>query len=532
MAKVKFPGTLLSVLAITLVILWSYRCLAAVHTTRLSSDHAVHILMAYDLRLPEDLYFWGQARVGSVLPILSHLLIRVSGLAPVLAISLVQYALLLVGYVCFASLLKRWLSRIILALAWFLPLVSFQMMVSIGHPYGVQFAFVGIAIVVIDWLFNHSGQMPPLRLHLMVAIAVASLFVGLWVSELTLATLFTVAVVAVLEKRDSFPPFSQPPRLRQVAQLPSVVWTIAGVSLLGYALIRTAKAYAGPQDSLYQLNSPAEIGDTLSRMGVAFFRTLTFQVSQGNFFLAIHALLVLGLVGYLLVRFWQRQLFLVGLSRWCPIFLVNGLLSLVAIILSDWAYRNGTPLRYFVVVYISFWFAILLLVEAVRAKSKKSAPFLQAQGLGGFLLVVAIVSALTLRTPILTGQFPPSKIQTLQPLNDLAPAGFIGEYWNSYILCAAAPDRLHCTPFDNQGRSPCPAPGVPARPFGGVRCQRCAQAVMASDSIYLVKNKWFEFFPPNIEQFGQCLVKVGVPREIAGYTVAPYKRSYTLPSRP
>ncbi len=165
MAKVKFPGTLLSVLAITLVILWSYRCLAAVHTTRLSSDHAVRILMAYDLRLPEDLYFWGQARVGSVLPILSHLLIRVSGLAPVLAISLVQYALLLVGYVCFASLLKRWLSRIILALAWFLPLVSFQMMVSIGHPYGVQFAFVGIAIVVIDRLFNHSGQMPPLRLH-------------------------------------------------------------------------------------------------------------------------------------------------------------------------------------------------------------------------------------------------------------------------------------------------------------------------------------------------------------------------------
>ncbi len=71
------------------------------------------------------------------------------------AVSLVQYGLLLVGYLCFASLLRHNLSKVILAFAWFLPLPEFIELVYTGQPYAAQLAFLGMAIVLLNHLLSN-----------------------------------------------------------------------------------------------------------------------------------------------------------------------------------------------------------------------------------------------------------------------------------------------------------------------------------------------------------------------------------------
>ena len=46
-----------------------YFTYGAVHFQGLSSDHAIHILMADGFSFPHDLYYWGQDRLGSIIPI-------------------------------------------------------------------------------------------------------------------------------------------------------------------------------------------------------------------------------------------------------------------------------------------------------------------------------------------------------------------------------------------------------------------------------------------------------------------------------
>ncbi|HXC05066.1 MAG TPA: hypothetical protein VNZ86_09975, partial [Bacteroidia bacterium] len=60
---------LMLLLVLTLVSFW---ILSPWKSPFLNSDNAVHILMTYDCQLPEDLYFWGQDRLGSLIPLLGH----------------------------------------------------------------------------------------------------------------------------------------------------------------------------------------------------------------------------------------------------------------------------------------------------------------------------------------------------------------------------------------------------------------------------------------------------------------------------
>ncbi|WP_430688085.1 hypothetical protein [Leptolyngbya sp. AN03gr2] len=87
-----------------------------------------------------------------------------------------------------------------------------------------------------------------------------------------------------------------------------------------------------------------------------------------------------------------------------------------------------------------------------------------------------------------------------QPIANLGEAGFIGEYWASYLMCIVAPERTSCTPHDQNF----------------FRCWRCVQAVLAAPVIYLVDRDWLDSFPEEIEQFGQRLKNSRLLRKSQG----------------
>ena len=58
--------TIITIGLITLFFIVSFRAFALYTTPAFNSDNAIHVLMAQDLKLPDDLYYWGQSRYAGV----------------------------------------------------------------------------------------------------------------------------------------------------------------------------------------------------------------------------------------------------------------------------------------------------------------------------------------------------------------------------------------------------------------------------------------------------------------------------------
>ncbi|HEY9662935.1 MAG TPA: hypothetical protein V6C65_31205, partial [Allocoleopsis sp.] len=193
MILVRQKLTLGAIACVTLLFFLSFRSFAAYLAPVLNSDHAIHILMSYDLKLPQDLYYWGQDRLGSLLPLLSHMLSRVFSLAPVKAVSYIQYFLILLGYLTLSSLFQNPISKLLFALAWFLPLNYFLELLFIAQPYSPQFATIGIAIVLINQAGKTSDR-NSIQTALLIGISTLFLFISLWVSDLSIVILLILLV--------------------------------------------------------------------------------------------------------------------------------------------------------------------------------------------------------------------------------------------------------------------------------------------------------------------------------------------------
>lgn len=518
--------TLISIVFVTLFFCLSFRSFAAYLTPNLNSDHAVHILMTYDLKLPQDLYYWGQDRLGSLLPILAHQLLKISSIEPVKAASYTQYFLILVGYLSLSSLFKSTIAKLIFALAWFLPLNYFIELLMIAQPYGPQFACIGVAAVLINRAGKTSDR-KNIKTAILIGLATLLLFVSLWLSDLSILILLILfgvgckfiydrAIAASFELDNQFlKTLIAVDRHKFQPLIPPIV--ASGIAaLIGFAFVTYAKQSAANHRNYGTFSNLQQIWEVVSQLTLSLFRTLTFQTD--NLFLSIHALLVLGFVAYLTysIRCQRQQSSYSAPSFWVYVFAINAAISFILILLSRWLYINGISLRYFTVVYVSCWIVALLLVEGLQKPAKNLALML--------LALIAISSSLTLPNYVFSLTKAQPVIEQLQEFRSFKRAGFVGEYWRSYILCTVNPEDLDCTPHDRRNKNQTSCPATPAKPvIRGVRCVRCARKTLRAKNLYLVKENWFDTFPAEIQQFGRCLVKVGEPRQVAGYTIAPYQ---------
>ncbi|HEY9659565.1 MAG TPA: hypothetical protein V6C65_13990, partial [Allocoleopsis sp.] len=261
-------------------------------------------------------------------------------------------------------------------------------------------------------------------------------------------------------------------------------------------------------------STPDQIQFVISKLFNSFAETIQFK---NGWFLGIHACIAIGLVLLIAYLFLSKKDGVRdSISRWTYLFIINAGLGLVLLILLQWVYKNGVNLRYFTVVYVSCWLAALLFADRLTGKSAKQ--------ITAVLVVLAIASTLSITPSPFLLQRPPSKLEKLAPLEKLGAVGFIGDYWASYVICTVNPALLNCTPYDKRGKIPCQQNPQLQDSVGRVRCRRCIPKVLAAETIYLVKNKWLEEFPQEIQQFKTCLVKVGEPRKVGEYRIAPYRK--------
>ena len=154
-----------------------------------NSDNAVHVLMTNNFRFPEDLYYWGQQRLGSIIP-LTALVFKYLGMSSIWAASIAEYLLLTFSFILFSLTIKNLSLRFALSLAWFFPLKFYLVFTQIGHPLIGQFFFLSIFYYFINRLIFSAKNLP---VFWFIAAGFA-IPLSIWASELSIVTFLAISL--------------------------------------------------------------------------------------------------------------------------------------------------------------------------------------------------------------------------------------------------------------------------------------------------------------------------------------------------
>ncbi len=459
----------------------------------LGSDDAVTVLMIRNFQLPHDLYFWGQDRYGSLIPMLGQLFYHGFGLSPLTSESVTHYLLLIAGYFAFAGLLKTKFSRLILAVVWFFP--PLRLIDLLRLNLGQEYSLLAISIFLIHKLYEREFDKYKLKQHLLLLSITILFILATWVSDLAAVSVFLILLLQVY--------FGFWRTDRHVDRIfrwrPGIYYAMAGL-LIGSVFILYAKQQADKSPLYNNLNDFSTILASVRFFGNSMEELLFFKAAEP--FTSVYLCMVI-LLSISLFYLRGRIHFERNQSKWFLFFVFDFVLIFCVIMASKWSYMNGVPRRYFAGNYIAFWMALLIASECLSESGIKKALRV--------LMLIAVVTAGAGSLYNLKYIWP----KTLKPraayareFESLGHIGIIGNYWNSYINSVTDPEQIVATPDDRSS----------------VRNHEMAFEVMKRDTLYVIRDGWMETFPDSLNQFGTPLYKNGNEFRLGDCYVCRYKK--------
>jgi hypothetical protein len=466
-------------------------------TPHFNADQAIHALMAERFDWSRDAYYWGQDRLGSLLPFLGSLA-TLCGLDGLTAMIWVQGAVL-VG----CGLLWAWIVRdVLLAAVGFgallLPPYPFYEAVAVGHPYLGQ-TLLGLGLLALLEAERRANPVPagvdgvstrraarygPLRAVALPLVAAASL----WASELSVALIVPAAWFyrGLLGRRGRENPG---------------LFAVGG--LIGALGLWAAKSGAPRQKGFARMFAdPQECWASVVHQWTEWSTTLG---GDGNkpFNFAFGWAVVAWILLWAITG-WVRRTPTSPLTRALALAAVA---SWAAVHASGWNAANGFPLRYFAA---SFTWGALALLSYLHdgGHTKRSAVALGLLGLWG-LQAWAAWSFTTQFSTGAQGRLPRAEAEVLlrEVLARDSEAVFIGSYWNSYLLDGLSPKAL----------------GLPHE-RDHCRDRRYQQEVLNKPVVVAVAAGWLEVLPDTLRQYGTTWVKSGPTEHSSGTDYARYVR--------
>jgi hypothetical protein len=459
---------------------------------------AVNVLMAQSLNLPGDFYFWGQDRAGSLIPLLANFLVEAYKFPPVLAVSVIHYFILIAGFFALAIFFRNRNLKLILALIWFFP--SWHFLDQVILLFGIQMSMIAIALYFLKIM--HAALNRYMKL-VWLSLACISFVIAIWVSDMALVSLIIIALIIVWKY---LPELRKKPVLSFLKDR-KIFWQVITVSvwfILGCAFIVYAKHKATRIEAyhMHHLNRPSEILASLNILVTTIWKILIF--SSENFMESIYAWAIIAGLPIILLFSNTRSHFIkfCASHKLMVFFALNGILTFFLLIFSHWVFLNGTPRRYFTIVYISLWIALLLYIEWTGSRNRQLRMIT--------LLFVVLVGAISSVNKFFFPKQLPSRITNMSDLRKLGDFGLISDYWVSYLTACVDPKHIIATPHDKDN----------------VRNYYYAETVFKMPKLYLARDGWMKSFPDTITQFGHILSRKGSEFHLGDLYLCQYERVY------
>jgi hypothetical protein len=479
-----------------LLILFSFYNFAPVFFPLLNSDTGVTVLMSQGLALPGDLYFWGQDRGGSLVPLLANVLVEAYKFPPILAVSVVHYFIMIAGFFAMASFFRNRNLKVILVLVWFFPCWHF--LDQIMPLFGVQMAMTAFALYFLKKTKTAGNHFFNL---VWMSLACLSFILTIWVSDLAVVSLIIAALIAFREylpalrkEKISFLFRERNTRI-QVA-------LVAAWFILGSAFIIYAKQNAVKSDgyNTQYLNHPGEFLAVIKIILFSVWKVLSF--SSENLMESIYAWAIIGGMPIILKLSNTRSHF----SDFCSshkllvFFALNAIVIFVLLILSHWVYLNGTNRRYFTLVYVTIWIALLLYVDSTGSHNRQLRMII--------LVCIALPGAVSSFSNFYVPERMQSRVTALADFRKLGDFGLISDYWDAYVISSTDPKHIVATPHDKDN----------------VRNHYLPEQVFKMPKLYLARDGWMDSFPDTITQFGHILSRKGSAFKVANIELCQYER--------
>ncbi|MBP6532012.1 MAG: hypothetical protein KA285_01950 [Bacteroidia bacterium] len=477
---------------ICFLLLGSFYLFSSIRYPLLNSDNAVTVLMTHYFKIPNDLYFWGQDRLGSLIPLIGQIPNKLFGMSPILSESITHYAILLAGFLAFSTFIQSKFYKIIFAIIWFFP--PMHLIDVTQFAFGIHYSLVAIVCYLIDKLNKENSFTNPFRYYLILASSTLLLIVAVWVSDMALvsaALLISISIFYFIKNKN---------QINTRNRNSFIVFTLIG-SIIGYLFISYAKSLSTMQ------NTYSTFGD----LDMILKSTSIFLGTISNFLLfktnepvtSIYSYFAIGLI--ISVFFVIRKIKVSEITRkWIFYFLLESIILLCIIMASKWTFLNNVPRRYFTCTYITLSFAFILILDNLVLSAK------QKQFFRSFTLITVLIGGLS-SIHYLKYEEPKSLVPMAKVLEDfqsLGKIGIISEYWNSYVTSCINPELIKATPHDQTY---------------AVRSMHIVEEVFAQPNIYVIKDMWMDNFPDSLWQFNRTLTKTGVEFKMGDCYVCKYE---------
>jgi hypothetical protein len=401
-----------------------------------NSDHAIHALMSYDLEFPRDLYYWGQNRLGSLLPMLTYPFVKLFRIQPLFMVSIMHYLLLLIPVLIISKFIKRKWILFVLFLAVFFPVTEYRAVLWIGHPYSQQI-FCGALFLYFCYLFyskllkfheDHTSREIHLSLLLYQFLLFLFFALGAWVSELSAILILVPFFYLVLDNQRSFPLLKKRPVYPYM--ILCIAYSFGIYALLSYfkQLFPNDPTYDAPfffsaeKIELQFAYMRANISDVILMRDDRFIDNLFYYVA----FLLLLVLLFSGKKN-------TEPLF----SKFNSSLLLVSLITFILLFFSVWNLRSHFCTRYYIPVYYLVVIALLFAVD--RTPSKRSS-----------IIFAVLFSTFTLYHSVayLHHNKGPGAYQKFSEFKKLPQGTLIAGYWDAYLVGSVAYRNLIPMTFD------------------------------------------------------------------------------------
>ncbi|MCC5916129.1 MAG: hypothetical protein JJU02_02255 [Cryomorphaceae bacterium] len=445
---------------LTIIILLSFFTYGGGFFPLLNADQGIYCLMARHFTFSNSLYYWGQDRLGSFLPMLAAPFTKL--FPAIWVLTVLQIAVSVGAWYYWSRLVAHKGWRLLLACAILLPPIAFSTVIIFAQPYHVQLLLWGAAFFLLV-----KGEPSFLR----VFGAAFLLVLSIWLGQTAVVTLPIMGLLLI--RRGYF----------AKGLLPALFGAIPPAMLILAAKNNSAKI---PVFSEKLFVTWTQLSESLLRVlhntthAVLSFSWLRSSIVISNFSLVLLLFFIL----FISVRELPKAIRHLNFHH---LLLYFGFWGLFLIgILSFWVYLNDTNVRYFSMLFVvGVIFAVLWTTEQKHQRWKKIIGGLTiAAVLGGSADALILVHGG--KTTVPHGRMSNGIAKTF-PLEP--GATYIGDYWNVMVLGAWGDASMRF--FSHQ-----------AGPKHNMHQLRDA---FQGEPIYLLQNSWLESFPDTISQYHRPL---------------------------